>query len=97
MLNLVQLSPVKNMYQINIHQAKTQLSKLVEEAVQGEEIIIAKAGKPMAKLIALESKVQTPRKPGGLKGQIWISDDFDEPVSEEELALWQDSSIFPSD
>ena len=46
------------MYQINIHQAKTQLSKLVEEAAQGKEIIIAKAGKPMARLLALEQTGQ---------------------------------------
>ena len=85
------------MYQINIHQAKTHLSKLVEEAAQGEEIIIAKAGKPMAKLVALEQTVQQPRKPGNLKGQIWMSDDFDAPMSDEELALWHDTSIFPSD
>ena len=85
------------MYQINIHQAKTHLSKLVEEAAQGEEIIIAKAGKPIAKLVALEQTVQQPRKPGNLKGQIWMSDDFDAPMSDEELALWHDASIFPSD
>jgi prevent-host-death family protein len=85
------------MYQINIHQAKTQLSKLVEEAARGEDIIIAKAGKPIARLVALEKKAQLPRKPGGLKGKIWMSDDFDEPMSDEELALWQDTSIEPSD
>ena len=81
------------MYQINIHQAKTQLSKLVEEAAQGQDIIIAKAGKPIARLVALEKKPQLPRNPGGLKGQIWISDDFDEPMTDEELALWQETSI----
>ena len=85
------------MYQINIHQAKTQLSKLVEEAAQGQDIIIAKAGKPIAKLVALEKKPQTPRKPGGLKGKIWMSDDFDAPMNDEELTLWQDTSIYPSD
>ena len=85
------------MYQINIHQAKTHLSKLVEEAAQGEEIIIAKAGKPVARLVPLEQTVKPPRKPGGLKGQIWLSDDFDAPMSEEELTLWRDTSIYPSD
>lgn len=85
------------MYQINIHQAKTQLSKLVEEAAQGEEIIIAKAGKPIARLVPLEKKECKPRIPGGMKGQIWMADNFDEPMSEEELALWYDSPIFPSD
>lgn len=84
------------MQKINIHQAKTQLSKLVEEAAKGEEIIIAKAGKPIAKLVALEKKNQHPRKPGALKGQIQISDDFDAPMGEEELAAWHESSINPS-
>ncbi len=85
------------MYQINIHQAKTQLSKLVEEVAQGQEIIIAKAGKPIAKLVPLEKAERKPRTPGGMKGQIWIADNFDEPMSEEELALWYDAPIFPSD
>ena len=83
------------MQQINIHQAKTQLSKLVEEAAQGEEIIIAKAGKPIARLVALDQPSSMPRKPGALKGKILISDNFDEPMSQEELAEWQDSSLFP--
>jgi prevent-host-death family protein len=85
------------MYQVNIHQAKTQLSKLVEEAAQGEEIIIAKAGKPMAKLVPLGHVERKPRKPGGMEGQIWVAEDFDAPLSEEELALWYDGPIFPSD
>ena len=85
------------MYQINIHQAKTQLSKLVEEAARGEEIIIAKAGKPIARLVPLKKTERKLRIPGGMKGQIWIADNFDEPMSEEELALWYDSPIFPGD
>ena len=84
------------MYQINIHQAKTQLSKLVEEAAQGEEIVIAKAGKPIAKLVQLEKTERKQRTPGGMKGQIWIADNFDEPMSEEELSLWYGSPIFPN-
>lgn len=85
------------MYQINIHQAKTQLSKLVEEAAQGEEIIIAKAGKPMARLVALEQIAYKTRRPGGLKGQIYISDDFDEAMSPEDAVLWRDAPIFPAE
>jgi prevent-host-death family protein len=85
------------MYQINIHQAKTQLSKLVEEAAQGKEIIIAKAGKPMARLLALEQTGHKTRQSGGLKGQIWIADDFDEALSAEELALWHDAPICPAE
>jgi prevent-host-death family protein len=83
------------MYQINIHQAKTQLSKLVEEAAQGEEIIIAKSGKPVAKLVPLTATSAKIRKPGGLKGQIWLAEDFDAPMNGEELALWHDAPIFP--
>ena len=83
------------MYQINIHQAKTQLSKLVEEAAQGEEIIIAKAGKPVARLVALNNAKHKARQSGGLKGQIWMADDFDEAMNVEELALWHDAPVFP--
>ncbi len=71
------------MRQINIHQAKTQLSQLVELAAQGEEIIIAKAGKPVARLTSLQPS--RPRRLGVMKGQIWIADDFDAPLSEEVL------------
>lgn len=62
---------------INIHQAKTNLSRLIEKTLTGEDVIIAKAGKPVAKLVAYKEKLK-PRKPGLLKGKIWISDDFDD-------------------
>ena len=62
---------------VNIHQAKTNLSKLIEKTLNGEDIIIAKAGKPVAKLVAYKEKIK-PRKPGLLKGKIWISDDFND-------------------
>ncbi len=62
---------------VNIHQAKTQLSRLVEQAAAGEEIIIGKAGRPVARLVAYSEHTE-PREPGGLKGHIWIADDFDE-------------------
>ena len=61
----------------NIHEAKTHLSRLVERAAGREEIIIAKAGKPMAKLVPYQED-KKPRKPGSLRGKIWIADDFDE-------------------
>jgi prevent-host-death family protein len=61
----------------NIHEAKTHLSRLVEKAAAGEEIIIAKAGKPMAKLVGYKPSPKR-RKPGGWKGKVWIADDFDE-------------------
>lgn len=65
-----------------MHQAKTTLSKLVEQAAAGEEIIIAKSGMPVARLVPLQTELK-PRKLGGLKGKLWISDDFDAPLPDE--------------
>ena len=64
----------------NIYEAKTSL--LVERAAAGEEIVIAKAGKPMAKLVPVAS-VTNRSKPGALKGKIWISDEFDAPLPDD--------------
>jgi prevent-host-death family protein len=61
----------------NIHQAKTHLSRLVDRAAAGEEIIIAKSGKPVAKLVSYQAS-QKPRRPGFWKGKIKIARDFDE-------------------
>lgn len=63
---------------LNLYPAKTQLSALVDEAAAGAEIVIAKAGKPMAKLVPFRESAK--RKPGRLKGKIWISDDFNAPL-----------------
>jgi prevent-host-death family protein len=69
---------------INIHAAKTHLSSLVEEAAAGEEIVIAKAGKPVARIVALEKS--DARKTFGMwKGKIWVSKDFDAPLPQELL------------
>jgi len=61
---------------VNIHQAKTHLSRLVEQAAAGDEIIIGKAGRPMARLIAYAPE-RTPRVPGAMRGRIRIAEDFD--------------------
>jgi prevent-host-death family protein len=79
------------MRQINIHEAKTQLSRLVEDVANGEEIIIAKAGKPMARLVALEPPA-TPRQFGMLRGKIQVADDFDAPLPDEILAAFEGNS-----
>lgn len=76
------------MRQVNIHEAKTHLSRLVEEAAGGEEIIIARAGKPVARLTALATR-RAPRQPGLLKGKIWIADDFDAPLPPEVLRRFE--------
>lgn len=85
------------MQTVNIHEAKTHLSRLVERVAAGEEMIIAKAGKPMARLVPLEKPMQKKREPGALKGKIWMAENFDAPMSAEELATWHDASIFPHD
>lgn len=72
------------MQTVNIHEAKTHLSKLIESVVNGEEVMIAKAGKPVAKLIPIHQSTHE-RKLGLLKGKIKISDDFDQPLAEEQL------------
>ncbi len=61
---------------VNMHEAKTHLSRLVERAAAGEEIVIARAGKPAARLVPYEQPKQ-PRKLGGWKGKVWIAPDFD--------------------
>ena len=70
---------------VDIHEAKTHLSRLVERAAAGEEIIIAKRGKPMARLVPLQGDL-TPRQFGTIRGPIWIADDFDAPLPPELLA-----------
>jgi prevent-host-death family protein len=76
------------MQRVNIHEAKTHLSKLVEIAAAGEEIIIAKSGKPVARLVAI-SKEPTPRKKGLLEGRIEIKPEFDQPLPDEAIGLFE--------
>ena len=71
------------MRQINIHEAKTHLSRLVEEAGAGEEIVIAKAGKPVARLVPLKPHSAPKRQPGRFEGRIKIHDNFDDPLPPE--------------
>ncbi len=68
---------------ITVTEAKTQLSRLIERARAGEEIVIRRGPRPVAKLVAYSPELE-PRAPGDLRGKIWMSDDFQEPL--EELA-----------
>lgn len=78
---------------VNMHEAKTNLSRLVERALAGEEVVIARAGKPVARLVAIEKK--QPRVPGGWKGMI-VDPDWDSPeVNKEIEKLFYESEIFP--
>lgn len=63
---------------INIHEAKTHLSRLIEDVAGGHEILIAKGGRAMARLVPLR-RDETPRRPGLLKGKLRIADDFERP------------------
>lgn len=76
------------MQTINIHEAKTQFSKLIEAVTQGEEIMIAKAGKPAAMLVPVQAK-KTIRKPGAMKGKIRIASDFDAPLPDDLQAAFE--------
>ena len=69
---------------ITIHKAKTQLSKLIEEACRGEEIVIARGSEPVVRLVAIRTP-KGDRKPGALKGKIRLGPDFFEPLPPEEL------------
>jgi prevent-host-death family protein len=83
------------MPQVNIHDAKTHLSRLVKEAAKGKEIVIAIAGKPAARLVALEAAPAMKRKPGRLKGRIRVGADFDAPLSDELLEQFSKGPVFP--
>lgn len=73
---------------VNIYEAKTNFSRLVELAAAGEEIVIAKAGKPVARLSPLHDG-KGPRKPGCLKGRFKVADDFDAPLPDDMLNAFE--------
>jgi prevent-host-death family protein len=73
---------------VNIHAAKSQLSLLLDAAMAGEEVIIAKTGKPIARLAPIKSK-QERRKVGTRAGQFCVPDDFDHPLSDEILNAFE--------
>ena len=67
---------------VNIHQAKTHLSQLLQEVEQGQEVVIARSGVPIARLVAWQAAAQPVAAPGAMRGQIQLSDDFDAPLDE---------------
>ena len=82
---------------VNIHHAKTHLSKLIAQAENGEEVIIARNGKPVVKLVPITSKPKR-RLLGSAKGKIWISEDFDSPETNKEIEdLFYNSRLFPDE
>ncbi len=77
---------------INLYEAKTHLSELVERAAAGEEIVIAKAGTARARLMPLAATPPV-RKPGAMKGDVWIADDFDDPLPPDLLAAFYGGAL----
>ena len=75
--------------QVNIYEAKTRLSELVEQARRGETIVIAKSGTPIAKLVPLSDQPQSRIKFGTMKGEFVESDDFDAPLPDDSLDLFE--------
>jgi len=72
---------------VNVYEAKTHLSQLLDRAAAGEEIVIARAGRPVARLVALAEPAAHPRKPAGWQGKVSIAPDFDERASEIEAGF----------
>ena len=72
---------------VNVHQAKTQLSRLLARVEGGEEIVIARRGEPVARLVAC--KPRSRRQPDVLKGKVILPDNFFDPLPEEELEAWE--------
>lgn len=84
------------MLTVNIHEAKTRLSELIARAVKGESFIIAKAGKPLVKVVPIEGEVKDkPSRIGFAKGMFSVPDDFDTMFDKEIQEMFEESRIFP--
>jgi prevent-host-death family protein len=77
--------------EVNIHEAKTHLSRLLQRVAAGEEVTIARSGVPVARLVAVEPKAKRPL--GFARGEIWIADDFDAPLPDDLLRLFYGGEI----
>lgn len=78
---------------VNVHQAKTHLSRLLERVEKGEQIVISRAGRPVARLSPIQAP---PRRPGRLKGKLHVAADFDAPLSAELLAAFEGGDAVPT-
>lgn len=76
------------MKKVTIHQAKTNLSRLIEEACNGEEIVISRGPQPVVRLVPIVTS-KGDRQPGALRGKLTVGPEFFEPLSEEELSRWE--------
>jgi prevent-host-death family protein len=71
-----------------IHEAKTNLSKLIEQACEGEEVVIARGPEPVVRLVPI-ADVKGRRQPGALRGKLRVGPEFFEPLTDEELTRWE--------
>lgn len=76
------------MRQFNIHEAKTNLSRIIEQACEGEDIVIARAGKPVVRLVPIEPRPSR-RRFGALRGKATVDQRFFEPLPDDELRSWE--------
>ena len=72
--------PLADQRLVNVHQAKTHLSQLLQEVEQGQEVVIARSGVPIARLVAWQAPARSVAPPGAMRGRIQLSDDFDAPL-----------------
>ncbi len=87
------------MKQVNVHQAKTQLSQLLADVENGEEVVIARAGKPIARIVKEQPTGKVLREPGSMKGEIWYAPDYDQ-ADQQILEMFEESinaPLFPEE
>jgi prevent-host-death family protein len=81
-MDLVQDLVYRRCMQVNVHEAKTRFSRLLERVALGDEVVIAKAGRPVARLVPIVPEVGE-RHPGSARGDVWVGPDFDAPLPED--------------
>ena len=79
--------------EVNIHQAKTHFSRLLQRVAAGEEVVIARAGVPVARLVAVEPQMSKVRPLGFARGEVWVADDFDAPLPDDMLAEFYGGTV----
>lgn len=75
--------------EVNVYAAKTHLSRLIDQVNAGEEVVITRHGRPVARIVPALERQQPKRKLGTLKGQVWMSEDFDAPLPDGLLDLFE--------
>lgn len=84
-----------NSMEVNIHQAKTHLSRLLQRVAAGEDVTIARAGVPIARLVAVLPKLKKVRPLGMDHGKVWVADDFDAPLPDDVLKAFYGGDLPP--